>query len=164
MRLRRLEAEDSFEELTGLLHRAYASHAAAGRRFSATFQAAAVTKKRALQGECWAGEEEGRIVATVTFYPPELCKGASWYDRADVAKFGQMAVEPERKGAGLGRILLDHVEDRARACGAKELALDTTESAEELIAIYTRRGFRFIEYVDWRPTTNYRSVLMSKTL
>jgi hypothetical protein len=55
------------------------------------------------------------------------------------------------------------VEARAREKGIAELALDTSEHAEALIAMYTRRGYRFIEYARWK-SVNYRSVILSKRL
>jgi hypothetical protein len=55
------------------------------------------------------------------------------------------------------------VERRAREKGVAELALDTSEHAEGLIAKYTRRGYRFIEYAKW-DSVNYRSVILSKRL
>jgi hypothetical protein len=55
------------------------------------------------------------------------------------------------------------VEDLACAADASELALDTAEPALHLIDWYERRGYRFIEYVQWRGK-RYRSVIMSKTL
>jgi len=59
---------------------------------------------------------------------------------------------------------MDMVENRARALGAAELALDTAEGAHALIERYTKRGYRFVGYADWRPRTNYRSVILSLDL
>ena len=59
---------------------------------------------------------------------------------------------------------MDLVERRARELGAQELALDTAEGASDLLRMYEARGYRFIEEVDWRPTTNYRSRLLSLRL
>lgn len=86
-----------------------------------------------------------------------------FYDRDDVASFGQFAVRPSHQGRGIGSALLDLVEARAREKGVAELALDTSEGATQLIDMCRARGFRFIEYVQWRDT-NYRSVIMSKAL
>ena len=47
--------------------------------------------------------------------------------------------------------------------GAAELALDTSEGADHLIAWYERIGFRIVEYAQWKGK-RYRSVIMSKTL
>jgi hypothetical protein len=42
-----------------------------------------------------------------------------------------------------------------------ELALDTSEHAEALIAMNTRRGYRFIEYAQW-DSVNHRRVLSKR--
>lgn len=162
--LRLMSEQDSFEELTHLLHRAYAELAAMGLRFYATHQPVSATRERAGKGECWIALIEGRIVGTVTMIPPDRCSGAPWYDRPEVAKLAQLGVDPALRGLGLGGRLIDLAEDRARARGAAELALDTAEGATHLIALYGARGYRFIEHVDWRPDTNYRSVLLSRAL
>ena len=53
---------------------------------------------------------------------------------------------------------MDIVEARAREKGVVELALDTSKHAEALIAMYAKRGYRFIEYSRW-DSVNYRSVI-----
>ena len=58
---------------------------------------------------------------------------------------------------------MQFIEEHARKRGVTELACDTSEQATHLIAWYTRLGYRFIEHVKW-DVTNYRSVVMSKTL
>ena len=164
LKLRLLDADDSFEELTEILHLAYAPLAERQLHFYATHQGPDVTQKRALQGECWVGEVNGRLACTITLVPPERTEGCGWYERADVAKFTQFGVHPEFKGQGVGSNLLDLVERRAREMGATELALDTAETADDLIATYERRGYRPVDRVDRRPTVNYRSVVLSKRL
>jgi len=42
--------------------------------------------------------------------------------------------------------------------------LDTAEGAHHLIAMYESWGYRIAENVDWRPLTNYLSVVMVKDL
>lgn len=166
MDLRRLDPDrDAFDELTTVLHRAYAPLGAAGMRFAATHQSVAVTRQRAAAGECWVGVEDGRLVATITVTPPgHAIDYGDLVARADVAKFGQMAVIPERKGAGLGRALLAKAEERARAWGAGVLACDTAVHARELLALYRRRGLRHVGFVDWRPFTDYLSAVLAKDL
>jgi GNAT superfamily N-acetyltransferase len=161
--LRRFGANDSYEELTTLLHRAYAELAEMGLRFHATFQAPDVTRKRAERGECWIAEIEGRVIGTITFYPCDRTDGCPWYDRPGVASTGQLGVDPDYRRRGIGARLMDLVEERARATGAGEIALDTSEGAKHLIALYERRGYRFIEHAQW-SVTNYRSVILSKSL
>ena len=90
-------------------------------------------------------------------------RGSPFYDREDVASFGQFAVRPSHQGRGIGAKLMSLVEERAREKGVRELALDTSERAADLIAMYRARGFRFIEHIQWGDT-NYRSMVFSKTL
>lgn len=160
--LRLLGPADDIAALTRLLHRAYAPLAAAGMRFVASHQDEATTRRRIADAECWLAEVGGEIVGTICLYP---AGGGTqpWYARPEVAKFGQFAVEPALQSRGIGSQLLSHVEQRASQAGAAELACDTAETADPLIAWYTRRGYRFIEYVKWEAV-NYRSVVLSKML
>ena len=159
--IRRIGPEDSIAELTQLLHRAYAGLAARGMRFVATYQDEATTLDRISDGECHLAIQDGRMIGTITWYDPQHCGGSPWYDRPDVASFGQFGVEPVWQGRGIGERLLAVVEQRAAVTGAAELALDTAESAHDLIRFYTNRGFRRIETAQWKHA-NYRSVIMSK--
>ncbi len=163
MVIRRFTEQDSVAELTELLHRAYATLAAMGLRFFATHQTAEQTLERMENGECYVGTVNNRVVATVMYYGPQAAGGAEWYDRPDVASFGQFAVEPELQAHGYGGQMMAHVEACARRDGAAELALDTAESAAHLIAYYSRRGYRHVGHAQWN-VTNYRSVIMSKAL
>jgi GNAT superfamily N-acetyltransferase len=154
---------DSIPELTRLLHEAYRPLAEAGMRYLASHQDDERTLARAAKGECFVAVQNGELVGTVTLSHITNTQGTSWYDRPDVASFGQFAVKPDLQRTGLGTKLMDLVEDRARLKGVPELALDTSEHAAHLIHYYERRGYRFIEYTQWSET-NYRSVIMSKRL
>ena len=156
-------ATDSVEELTELLHRAYAGLAAIGLRYWATHQSAEVTRHRIAQGQCLVAVADGRICGTIVYRNASQTSGCPWYDRPDVASFGQFGVEPDLQRGGVGRQLLAEVERLAAAQGVGELALDTAEPATHLVGWYGRLGYREIEHVQWRHT-NYRSVVMSKAL
>jgi GNAT superfamily N-acetyltransferase len=161
--IRALRSSDDLEQLTGLLHRAYAQLADLGLRFVATHQDVNTTRERVNEGECYVAELNGKIVGTVVFRDCEQTEGCPWYDRKDVASFGQYAVEPTLQGKGIGGALLDHVEERAKACGAAEIALDTAEPAKHLIELYEKRGYRIVDRTKW-DVVNYSSVIMSKPL
>ena len=161
--IRPFDPTDSLVELTDFLHRAYASLAAMGLRYMATHQSVEVTRKRVEQGLCLVALDDGAICGTIVFKNASQTRGCAWYDRVEVASIGQFAVEPGLQGNGLGRQLMALTEEQALASGARELALDTAEPATHLVAWYARLGYRHIEYADWGHT-NYRSVIMSKTL
>ncbi len=154
---------DSLEELTELLHRAYAYLANLGLKFVATYQDVHVTRKRIAKGICLIAELDGRMVGTITFYPKEIGKPTPWMSRPDVAVIGQMGVEPRHQRQGIAARLMLAAEYCARDNNAAELALDTAEPATHLIEWYTRLGYRFVEYMQW-DVTNYRSVVMSKKI
>jgi GNAT superfamily N-acetyltransferase len=161
--VRAIRGDDSLEELTDLLHRAYAPLAALGLRFFASHQSVEQTRDRVRAGRTFVAVVDGRIVGTVTLYAARERKGPQWYRRKDIAYFGQFAIEPALQGRGYGNALLSHVEAIARADGLAELALDTAETAHHLIEYYRRHDFRVVEYTQW-DVTNYRSVVMSKAL
>ncbi len=161
---RRLRQDDDLAELTALIHRAYAPLAAQGMRYWATHQTVADTAERCGKGETWLAIVDGRIAATITYQEPNRANGAPFYDRDTTAKFQQFCVDPSQQGTGIGARLMGHVEGLARSAGAHHLALDTSERAHGLIALYERRGYRFIEFVDYRPQVNYRSVCLGLDL
>jgi len=163
VRLRRLEATDSLDELTDLLHRAYAPHAAAGLKFLATWQDVQTTKQRAESGECWVAVLDGRLVGTITIYRPGMDHNSPLFDRPGVASFGQFAVDPSIQLRGVGSALERLAEERATEMGAAEMVIDTAEPADTLRLRYERRGYRAIGITQWN-VTNYHSVVLSKAL
>ncbi len=162
--IRRLRDSDPVPGITDLLHAAYAPLAAMGLRFTATHQDEEVTRARLARGMAWVGERDGEIVATVTLYPtPSGTSACDWYRQDGVFTLGQFAVRPDLQRQGLGRRLMELMEAEATALGARELALDTAEGATHLVRWYENAGYRFVAFADW-STTNYRSVVLSKTL
>ena len=157
------KASDSAEDLTDLLHAAYASLADMGLRYLATHQSVEITRDRIKHGTCLVAQNGNVLIGTVTYYAPGYSRGTPFLESEGVAHVGQLGVLPQWRNSGVGTALMARAESLARADSAKELALDTAESAEHLICWYARLGYRFIEYVDWE-ITNYRSVVMSKAL
>lgn len=161
--IRRLESNDSLEDLTDLLHRAYGRLAEMGFAFVASHQDVETTRARVSNGECLVASDGERLVGTITVYQPGVRTQCDWYRKTGVAAFGQFAVDPRLQGNGVGRALLQAAEALAVEMGATHLALDTAAPATHLIELYERMGFRAIEEVQWN-VTNYRSVVMSKRL
>ena len=152
---------DSLEELTILINRAYATHKEKGLNYLAATQDSGITKKRIRKSYCIIAIHDGKIVGTLTIKPPWRTKGSPWYNRRKVCKFNQFAVDPDLQSKGIGEHFNQIGEHLAVVLGAKELACDTSEHADKLIDYYLKRGYRIIEYAQWK-STNYRSVIMSK--
>lgn len=55
--------------------------------------------------------------------------------------FGMLSVAPAHQKTGLGRVLIDAVEARARAVGCAALEIDVVNVREELPAFYNAMGF-----------------------
>ena len=154
---------DDLDAITALLHEAYAPLAAAGMRFVASYQDAEMTRRRTAEGETIVAVDEGRIVGIITLADAGGTQGPPFYNRADVARFGQFAVRPSHQQRGIGSTLIALVERRALEEGVAQLALDTSEHAAGLIALYQAKGYRFVEYCQW-DGVNYRSMIFSKAL
>lgn len=163
--VRLIQPSDSFTEMTEMLHLSYRRLAEMGLRFMATHQGKDITRDRALTNAlCLVAISNNKIIGTITLNYPGWTKGTAFYEQSHVAHFGQFAVVPEFQKGGLGSLLLDTIEQIAfTALGAIELALDTAEHAHHLLEYYSKRGYRFIEYVQWGEV-NYRSKILSKSL
>jgi GNAT superfamily N-acetyltransferase len=175
--IRRLEPEDSIDELTDLLHRAYARLGDMGLNYMAVDQDVDVTRRRVDQGTCYlAVAGTGRICGTIVLHAPlegepspgtslreERGDGAAWLKRPGIAHFGQFAVDPDIQGQGIGARLMGTVEAQARSLNATEIALDTAEPATHLVALYAHHGYRLVGYAQW-PGKTYRSAVLSKKL
>ena len=161
--IRPLQPDDSFEDLTRLLHDAYRPLAERGMRYVASFQDVNTTRYRCEQGTCLVAVEGDRLVGTLTLNSVDNTTGCDWYEQPGVAACHQFAVHPDFQGSGVGRMLMDAIGDVAREQGISEIGVDTSEHATELIALYERNGFRHVGTADW-PDTNYESVVMSRSL
>lgn len=161
--IRLLNNNDSLEELTDLIHRAYSQLADMGFRYWGTYQTVEDTQKRISGGECYVVIYENKIIGTIMLALPQRKSCHSWYNRPDVATFHQFAIDPGHQKKGVGSMLLQIIEKRAIQLGATELACDTAEGATHLIQFYIKRGFRQVDNANW-DRANYKSVILSKTI
>jgi GNAT superfamily N-acetyltransferase/DNA-binding HxlR family transcriptional regulator len=81
---------------------------------------------------------------------PAACGGVQRVDDT-TCEIKRMWVRPEWRGVGLGRRLLDHLEQRCRELGAARVVLDTNSVLTEAISMYERAGFRSTERYNDNP-------------
>lgn len=163
IRIRRLNEQDSLEELTELLHQAYKPHAERGLHFVATHQTVEMTRSRLANAVCFVAELDGCVVGTISYYPPKS-KGGTGFNREDeLSGFGQYGVLPGLKKKGIGSLLLQTVEEYAWRDGVTELYLDTAVPATDLIQLYEKKGYEIVGSIKWEEV-NYPSVIMRKIL
>lgn len=82
------------------------------------------------KGAYLLAEREGRVLGAVYFEK-----------REERAYFGMLSVEPETKGQGIGRILIDAVEDHARKQGCVAMDITVVNLRTELPPFYRRFGY-----------------------
>jgi GNAT superfamily N-acetyltransferase len=67
---------------------------------------------------------------------------------ATTVEVKRMYVEPELRGRGVARQILDHLESTARTMGAERLVLETGIHQQEAIGLYRGAGFTLIDCFD----------------
>lgn len=128
----RLATPDEADTLAALLSAAFVEYAplytAAG--FAATTPTALQILSRWGEGPVWIARRGSRSLGTVA----AVLKGQAVYVRS-------MAVPPEARGQGVGRLLLEQVEHFAREQGCQRLFLSTTPFLQRAIRLYEQFGF-----------------------
>jgi GNAT superfamily N-acetyltransferase len=162
--IREIHADDDLVALTALIHAAYAPQASRGLRYWGTHQTVEDTRKRLASGYGFVAQVAGQFVGTITVRAPQPESPVPLYRCPDTWTIGQFAVHPEMKAKGLGRRLHDHAMRFAHSHGARSMALDTAAPAETLIDMYRRWGYELAGETDWRPHTNYVSVVMRRAI
>jgi ribosomal protein S18 acetylase RimI-like enzyme len=111
--------------------------------------------RRAVDGESAAERivavHEGRIVGSVMLFPRETATYGGSLEAPPWPELRLLAVSPEARGMGVGRLLVDECVRRARASGATELGLHTSRSMETAIGMYRRMGFVRAPEHDFQP-------------
>ena len=100
--------------------------------------------------QVWVLEEAGSIAGVLVLE-----------DGSDCFLLDNIAVRPDRQGAGLGRALLDFAEAEAAARGWEAITLYTNALMRENIAIYAKRGYVAF---DRRLEKGFDRVYMAKRL
>ena len=82
---------------------------------------------------------DGEIVGTVTFYPDAVAERLGW--PAGWTGIRALAVDPRRRGNGVGRQLVDVCIDRSVRAGAAVVCLHTAVFMRAAVHIYEGLGF-----------------------
>jgi ribosomal protein S18 acetylase RimI-like enzyme len=162
--IRAISDDDDLDAITDLVHAAYLPHAQSGLRYWGTHQTVDDTAKRIRSGTALLMLDESQYVGIVIVRPPQPESAVPLYRQPDVWSISQFCVSPEIKGKGYGRELHEKALSFASDAGAEFMALDTAEPAKGLIAMYQSWDYSLVGRCDWRPHTNYESVLMKRAI
>jgi putative acetyltransferase len=90
------------------------------------------------------------------------CGGVGRYDHA-TGELRRMYVLPAHRGRGLGRVILEQLEDAARELGYTKMRLETGNEAPEAIGLYSSSGY--VPVPCWGPfATDPKSLCYEKQL
>jgi putative acetyltransferase len=84
-------------------------------------------------GEFWVVENQGKLVGTAGYYPIERGEQA--------VEIRKMYLLPEARGQGLGRYLLEALEQAIAARGFTQIRLETASVLQEAVRLYERNGY-----------------------
>lgn len=159
--IRRIGDRDSMEELTGLLHRAFARLGAMGLNYTAVDQSVDETRRRIARGACYVAELGSQLAGTIIIEHPRQESRCEWFTDPSFCSAHQLAVDPILQGQGIGSRLMDFAEQWAAEKSYQGICIDTAEPATHLVQYYSGRGYLHIGYVQW-DGKRYRSVVMRK--
>ena len=111
---------------------------------------------RAEASELLVATRDDTVVGCVSYFPPGAkasypSDSFSEHWPADWAAFRLLSVDPNVRGAGVGRRLTEACIERAREQGAPTLGLHTTQPMGIARAMYERMGFVRAPRFDFRP-------------
>ncbi len=98
-----------------------------------------------LNGSLYVLKEEGQCRATVTVhgYQPAEYSTIKWGFPADrLLVVHRLAVHPDSEGRGIGKKLMEFVEDMAKDGGYEAIRLDAFPQNPSAVALYENLGYR----------------------
>ncbi|MEQ8975204.1 MAG: GNAT family N-acetyltransferase [Coleofasciculus sp. C1-SOL-03] len=85
-------------------------------------------------GEFWVIEYQGTVVGTSAYYPVERGENA--------AEIRKMYLLPEVRGQGLGKFLLQQLEQAIASRGFQQIWIETANVLKEAIQLYESSGYQ----------------------
>jgi DNA-binding MarR family transcriptional regulator/predicted GNAT family N-acyltransferase len=96
----------------------------------------------------------GELVVARLHNRPIGCGALKFHHRAP-AELKRMWVDPQARGLGLGRRLLDELERHARKAGARVVRLETNRTLKEAIQLYRSAGYREVPAFNEEPYAHH---------
>ena len=105
---------------------------------------------------------DGTFLVVFVDGEPAGCGGLARYDET-TGELRRMYIVPSHRGKGLGRAILEALEEAGRGLDYRSIRLETGNEAPEAIGLYTSSGYESIPC--WGPfTTDPKSLCFEKRL
>lgn len=145
--------DDELDIVSSLAVDAYAEYAErmSPDAWSAFAQQIANVRGRLVDAEVLVAERDDQLVGTVTLFTG--WRGA----QPDSYGVRLLAVPPAERGTGVGRALMEHCIERARADGKDRVVLTTTFEMEFARDLYEKLGFVREPGLDHEPAPGVRA-------
>ena len=143
----RLAQQSDYERVGELTVAAYAPHTDGPTDFYIERLRNVATRAR--EAEVWVAEIDGQVVGAVTRTP----LGSPWREiaRDDETEFRMLATDPAFQGRGVGRALVAHLIELARANGDRAIVMSSEAGMVNAHRLYDSMGFRRTPERDWHP-------------
>lgn len=115
-------------------------------------------------GTLYTVTEESRLIAIYTIsteYDPEYLNAEWEYNGETACIIHRLCVSPEVQNRGIGKIVLNHIENQLQNIGFESVRLDVFSENPYAISLYKKSGYKRCGYANWRKG---RFWLMEKKL
>ena len=120
-------------------------------------------RRRLARATLIVADDGGRFAGAVTYYP-DATKETNVAWPPSWAVFRLLAVHPDVRGRGIGRLLTEECIRRARVAGRDAVGLHTTHLMNVARAMYERIGFVRVPELDFFPMPTFRVTAYRLTL
>lgn len=117
-------------------------------------------------GRLYVVRQDGRLICAVTVDKEQDAQYARipWLFGVKPGCFHRLAILPEAQGRGLGKQVLDDVEEILRQQGCDSLRCDTMETNQRALRLYEGRGMRRVGTVHYPPDESRNFPCLEKPL
>jgi ribosomal protein S18 acetylase RimI-like enzyme len=114
--------------------------------------------------ETAVAELDGEPVAFAVLGFEELRREFGPWKRPVAARLNAIAVHPDAHGRGIGRRLLAHAEEMARARGAVTMSLNTATTNRRALRLFEPAGYLGVMTIEGNYTRGQSAIAMFKAL
>ena len=163
----RLATRDDLVSLTGLVSRVVPLMRAEGNlQWDDTYPNPEVFGQDIERGQLWVAEISDRLagVVAITSDPEPDYVQADWDHNEAAIVVHRLAVDPEFRGAGVARALMQHAEEVARSQGIHTIRIDTNIENLATQRLFPGLGYRFAGEISLQMRPGLRFLCYEKRL